>query len=1176
MSFRLFIGALIFIIVPILNTQTTGWVEDFNDYDLAGWQVSLTEQRTYQLAAVDSALRIQYTRTADSEAWDNFNFTPPQSIDVSGHPYLRLRVRSDVAAKLSLKPVYTTGQNDWLDANLSAGDAWTYFTFKLYACGGGLMNRIYLYLDGGSMAPSSGTVYLDDLLISGDILIIHVQNLAATAMDTGRVRLTWTCDRPGDAGGYRIYRSQVNGFLPSVDTYLATSPIPEHVDATALQNRVYYYRVTAVDRAGIESLPSDQVLVKTPEQGLPPIVAVQSANASQVGLYEKYEIVLSLDRASYNNPFDYTQLNLRACFTSPTGRQWDVPGFYDNYQNCNRWKIRFAPNEIGQWQYVVRATDMDGTGESAVHSFTAVASDHHGWLHVSPDNPHYFIHDDGASFYGVAAYYPWRINNGSSGLALLEASGGNMFGYWNVTYDDGTLIESLSSGIGRYDQNKCNRIDTIIEWAEQRNMVMMLAIWPHDLFCQNLAGWAALWNQNPYKTVCSVYEIYEDETAWQYQEKQYRYIIARWGYSRGLGIWEIMNEISGTDAWVQGRIPQAEEWNRKVHQFLHDHDPFNRPTTSSMHGGHYWYNGYAAVDVSNVHMYETGWPGKFNGNPMRSSYWTYYTVTQQMWNDFAKPAIIGEAGWLDSYGKYAGGTDEYAMMYHNALWASWAGGLACTPVWWSFDPRVMESKVLGRMKRFAEFVGQVDYAYHQFTPAEVTAADADGFAMSDGGSAFGWIRDASGYDISNRSVQISGLKDTVYSILWYDTWGGEIVATHIRPATAGILQVQTPTVQSRAPDLVFKIDPTEIGEQPYRLELQAEPKLLFSDGKSQSDIRCFIYDHQDRFCSNAQTTVLFTLQGPGKLLGANPVQTRGGVAAIILQSDSLRAGMSTVTAAAAGLVADTVRIECTDVQKMDDFEAYGSTTSLQGVWRAVSGTHATVDLVTNVLADGKQGMRVQYTIGDGSPPYAGVFRYLPKAFAPSAFLRFWFKPDNSSRDLVIQFKETSTRYWSYTITMNNDAVGWVEVPLNQLQASGGGTDFNLAKITTIVFNITIGCGTNGSGEIYFDELLFTNSILTGVEAEKPAAVPQTVRLWPNQPNPFNPVTDIPYYLPRATKVNLSIYNLCGQKVETLVDSMKQAGNHRVHWNAGAHPSGTYFYVLRTSDRVLQEKCVLLR
>ncbi|MFZ1978890.1 MAG: T9SS type A sorting domain-containing protein, partial [Bacteroidota bacterium] len=62
----------------------------------------------------------------------------------------------------------------------------------------------------------------------------------------------------------------------------------------------------------------------------------------------------------------------------------------------------------------------------------------------------------------------------------------------------------------------------------------------------------------------------------------------------------------------------------------------------------------------------------------------------------------------------------------------------------------------------------------------------------------------------------------------------------------------------------------------------------------------------------------------------------------------------------------------------------------------------------------------------------------------------------------------------------------------------------------------------------------------------------------------------------ATLVKLTIYNLLGQKIATLVDGQKAAGNYSVPFNAARYSSGVYFYRLETSEFKSQKKMLLLK
>ncbi len=89
-------------------------------------------------------------------------------------------------------------------------------------------------------------------------------------------------------------------------------------------------------------------------------------------------------------------------------------------------------------------------------------------------------------------------------------------------------------------------------------------------------------------------------------------------------------------------------------------------------------------------------------------------------------------------------------------------------------------------------------------------------------------------------------------------------------------------------------------------------------------------------------------------------------------------------------------------------------------------------------------------------------------------------------------------------------------------------------------------------------------------------IPQVLELLQNYPNPFNPSTTIRYSLPHAGVVSLTIFNLLGAKVATLIDGLQESGYHTVVWGASSFPSGVYFYRLQTSLRGMTKKMLLVR
>jgi len=105
--------------------------------------------------------------------------------------------------------------------------------------------------------------------------------------------------------------------------------------------------------------------------------------------------------------------------------------------------------------------------------------------------------------------------------------------------------------------------------------------------------------------------------------------------------------------------------------------------------------------------------------------------------------------------------------------------------------------------------------------------------------------------------------------------------------------------------------------------------------------------------------------------------------------------------------------------------------------------------------------------------------------------------------------------------------------------------------------------------------LVINGLITDVEVG--TTIPGKFELNQNYPNPFNPTTNIKYSLAKTSNVKLTIFNILGQKMATLIENVKQsAGSHNVKFNAQNFTSGIYFYRLEASDFVDVRKMMLIK
>lgn len=111
-------------------------------------------------------------------------------------------------------------------------------------------------------------------------------------------------------------------------------------------------------------------------------------------------------------------------------------------------------------------------------------------------------------------------------------------------------------------------------------------------------------------------------------------------------------------------------------------------------------------------------------------------------------------------------------------------------------------------------------------------------------------------------------------------------------------------------------------------------------------------------------------------------------------------------------------------------------------------------------------------------------------------------------------------------------------------------------------------GNNGLGGYSLD--------LTAVHVEATAdqMIPSDFRLYQNFPNPFNPATTITYSIPETEFVTLAVYNILGQRIATLVNSLQQPGTYHIHFDASDLPSGVYVYRLETESFTATQKMIL--
>ncbi len=517
-----------------------------------------------------------------------------------------------------------------------------------------------------------------------------------------------------------------------------------------------------------------------------------------VGVYEKMEISFNV-RANFVNPFDPDDIDITATFTSPQGKTWNIHGFY-SYTFGTLWKVRFSPDEAGRWNYSISIRDKGGEGITDVRSFVAIKSAGKGPVRVAP-NKRYLSYANGSDFYGVGLWYNdgyTVFNHGfvkAEELDNLKSLGVNFISTFI------TPLETWGSGLGRYDQNICGRLDELLDMCEERDMLLSLNLWFHSYLSETIWGGGNIrWYTNPYQQVTAAKDFFRSEPAWKFQEKLYRYFIARWSYSPSLAIWFIVDEVNGTDGWASGDSLAASRWGQKVHDYFKNNDPYNHPTTGTRSGGitEFWHEGYQAFDMAAREIYEaqgfqintTSTTDSVTVNPLTSSYSNYAQEIRKLWNGYQKPVIIGETGWDHTF--YEPNMPGYLAQYHNALWVALTTGCAMTPFWWAHSRFVNDNVLTSQITNIRRFTDRIPFArLTDVMPAKVSSARGDAFAMKGSDRVFGWVVNAKS-DVAGDRITVSGVPDGKYMLRIFHTWRGQFIEEKEVTCARGTLSFGVP------------------------------------------------------------------------------------------------------------------------------------------------------------------------------------------------------------------------------------------------------------------------------------------------------------------------------------------------------------------------------------------------
>lgn len=538
------------------------------------------------------------------------------------------------------------------------------------------------------------------------------------------------------------------------------------------------------------------------------LVSAQISQVSQLTKapkeYEKTDFSIQLT-GQWENPYLQEDVALDMSLTSPSGKKLLLPCYFESGESgkLSTWKARFAPQEIGKYNYEFIFTKSGNTASTSKTSYFIVRpSTKNGFLH--PHNNWEFSFDNGKPFRGIGENIGWESRahddskffkdlhekpkyNYEYMLRSLAAHGGNFFRTWmsnfNLPVDWHRNFNSnrYTPSDEYYNPSAIAKMDRMINLSDSLGVYIMLTLGQGASNVRD-GGFAV-----------SSADFFVNPKAKVRYKNRLRYFIARWGYSTSIAAWELFNEVDNVQFGNKNKPISADsivQWHDEMSAYIKATDPYNHlVTTSISHRDLKGLNSLEHIDFNQKHIYK-------NNTAISPTIVKYE-------EEFKKPYVIGEYGfewdWSKNFNEFPEGMDSD---FKRGLWY---GLFSPTPIlpmswWWEyFDDRGTDA-YMARIKTIRDQMLLAGKGSFESAGATTTATDVQVFSVKCGSKTFVYVYNPTS---EAKSVPIS-YKGSAGPVTVFDCESGKFSKAANAVLSGGSMQLPVTQIAGKT-DVVFVV-----------------------------------------------------------------------------------------------------------------------------------------------------------------------------------------------------------------------------------------------------------------------------------------------------------------------------------------------------------------------------------
>ncbi len=475
-------------------------------------------------------------------------------------------------------------------------------------------------------------------------------------------------------------------------------------------------------------------------------------------------------------------------FVSPSGKKLNVEGFYDGQ---DVWRVRFVPDEEGEWQYLIRGEGVEILQRGVL---CCISSDNKGFIHVHPYNPYAFAYDNGEAFFpmGDTCYGLYTDSHINSKLRskYLETRRKQNFNFvrMGVVHSPDHWDKDIryfpwggtpqNPDLDHFNPLYFQGLDKVL--SEMKSMGMNAELIMLNFYQRPFID-TKLWTSR--------------------REKNWlRYLTARYSAFTNIFLWTISNEYeTHPDGIYRLDFPDDVEWAKTTAKFIKERDPYKHlitihpvisaSTYSNRPGDGYekpWRIGefFGPGDEIDVISQQTGQSGEWNDN---LQCWTgddpFLVDSLTIDRKYKKPVMNTESGYeflfdYPNYHKQTHHTDKvrrsaWRIVCAGGYFASgFAGTLGHSDFWVKIDPvnkypfTIKDEGAPDQLALLYDFFSNIPFWRMQ--PYE--GINGDAFALAEIGQVY-VIYMPKGGSITVDLVDLTQIKDLL-TAKWFDPRNG--------------------------------------------------------------------------------------------------------------------------------------------------------------------------------------------------------------------------------------------------------------------------------------------------------------------------------------------------------------------------------------------------------------------